>query len=278
MTDLHYWSKKVKLYDNMHLMGFSVAAKRTCFYIPEFKIMLDCGVPSDFNPNNIFITHGHADHSFQLPLLLSNVETKPNIFVIDSKKTDFYNLIHYSFVLNNNKIKSDIHKKYSLIPCSINEDITLNISNSQWKIKIFECFHSVPCIGFGFSQIRKKIKPEFVFFTQAQIIALKKEKINITYDSVKYLFCYLGDTSCEIIENPDILHYKYIIMECTFLDMNDLDKSISDKHIHFSQIEEFIRINKTNTFILYHFSAKYRNDYILDFFKEKNIDNIIPWT
>jgi putative mRNA 3-end processing factor len=59
-----YWNKKLVLDKiKLTLTGYSRAAYRTGFYIPELGIMLDAG-PQNFNkPSHIFITHAHADHA-----------------------------------------------------------------------------------------------------------------------------------------------------------------------------------------------------------------------
>ncbi len=44
------------------LMGFSVAALRTNFFVRELNVMFDAGLSSNYSPTNIFLTHCHSDH------------------------------------------------------------------------------------------------------------------------------------------------------------------------------------------------------------------------
>ena len=80
MSDL--WKKVLPIKipnTQLTLMGYSVAARNTAFYIPEMKIMLDCGIENEYIPDHIFITHCHADHSKNIPLnivQLSNIKSK----------------------------------------------------------------------------------------------------------------------------------------------------------------------------------------------------------
>jgi ribonuclease BN (tRNA processing enzyme) len=52
------------------LKGFSIAACRTSFYIPELKMMFDAALAANFAPENILITHCHSDHTANIPFLL----------------------------------------------------------------------------------------------------------------------------------------------------------------------------------------------------------------
>jgi ribonuclease BN (tRNA processing enzyme) len=48
--------------NKLTLIGSSVAGNATSFYIKERNILLDCGIPSDYKPKVIIITHMHYDH------------------------------------------------------------------------------------------------------------------------------------------------------------------------------------------------------------------------
>src|SRR5437870_4219086 len=52
------------------LKGWSIAALRTNFYIPELGIMFDAGLSGGMSPNHIFITHQHCDHCCNIPFHL----------------------------------------------------------------------------------------------------------------------------------------------------------------------------------------------------------------
>ena len=48
-------------------------------YIPELKMMLDCGIVTTWCPDFIFITHGHMDHSGQIHKTLIEESCEPLI-------------------------------------------------------------------------------------------------------------------------------------------------------------------------------------------------------
>ena len=59
---------------------------------PALSIMFDAGLRTHQTPNNIFITHTHCDHFFDLPIILTGVNKLVNIYTpIDIKNTDLDN-------------------------------------------------------------------------------------------------------------------------------------------------------------------------------------------
>jgi ribonuclease Z len=147
----------------------------------------------------------------------------------------------------------------------------------KWKVDCIRCIHTVPCIGFGFTEIRNKLKQEFVSLERKEIIELKKNSIAITEEIEYPLFCYLGDTNDLILKNKLLNKYKFIMIECTFLDPIHIEEAIADRHLHWSQLENYIIDHKETTFVIYHFSMRYTTEYIKNFFETKNIANVIPW-
>lgn len=45
------------------------------------------------------------------------------------------------------------------------------------KIAVFDCNHTVPCVGYGLSELRQKLKPEYGNLSGSEIGTLKKKGI-----------------------------------------------------------------------------------------------------
>ena len=67
-----------------------------------------------------------------------------------------------------------------------------------------------------------------------------------------------------------------IVIECTFLLPDHKQQAEQSDHTHWLHLEEIVKSNPDVTFVLIHFSLRYKNDEILKFFNDKP-KNVIPW-
>ena len=264
--------------------GYSWAACATGFIIPELDILLDCGVPNKYFPQFVFVTHGHLDHVYQLPLCNidaaksgTKIVKKPVYYVPAEIKNYVYNFIHSTYVMSKYNPGHRMHNKYELIPVHYNDNIMIEIKKQQWMIKVFKCDHGVPCIGYGFTQIRHKLKEEYQSLPGKDIQQLRKDGITITEPKEYPIFCFLGDTTTIVLENNDIFRYPTILIECTYLYDDDIDNATKNKHVHWLLLEPYVKSHPENTFILYHFSKRYTVQDIRSFFANILYQNIVLW-
>jgi len=123
---------------------------------------------------------------------------------------------------------------------------------------------------------RNKLKEEYKAIPGKEIAKLRNEGVEIQEEVKIPLFLFLGDTKIDVFENQDILKYPIIIVECTFIDPNHVDLATNSFHIHWIHLEPYIIDHPEITFILIHFSLRYRNSELVEFFKDKP-SNVIPW-
>lgn len=100
-------------------------------------------------------------------------------------------------------------------------------------------------------------------------------------DQVKIpLFAYMCDTDIRGIEQnaEKLKECPVIIVECTYLYESHLILAKKNHHMHWNQLKLFILDNPKITFILIHFSLRYKDIQIMNFFKFHQITgNIILW-
>ena len=227
---------------------------------------MDAGFQTFNKVTDIFITHSHADHIASLPLIiLENISNKVNtkIYCPKHSKPLLENMIN-SFLICNYNNYSVPKKYYQVIGLDSKYILDLKLNSHDIKLKLFDCDHTVPTIAYGFILSKKKLKEEYIGLDTKDIVLLKRDGVEITQkvESRELVFC--GDTSINIFtNNPEILTFKNIIIECTFFDEEDLDNAISRRHMHWLQLKPIIEENKNISFYLIHFSAKHhRNDNI----------------
>lgn len=275
------------------LMGYSVSGFNTSFCIPELGLFLDAGVPHRWNILYQFITHGHADHYKCLRDGLFNInpKIKPTIVVPIVIKDKIKEDIYSGFALSKNNSNTNINNKYTMIGVKPNESIIMQIKNMKWKVEIFKCNHTVPTVGFGFIELRHKLKEEYKNLSQDELNSLRNTKIKLTEEKEYPLFCFLGDTDHKVFYDQRLEKYTTIIVECTFFE-KDEDRVLKKKnntqsemefdankkkHMYWNNLKPIIQSRNTTLFILTHFSARYTQKQIHDFFNSQNLSNIHIW-
>lgn len=270
------------------IRGYSKSAYRTGFYIKELDMMLDAGPQNFKRPQNIFITHSHMDHMFCLPgtLIAQKNEhdiTPPvvNIYVPEKAEKHIYRYINNFFAVNSlisPRPQSETDSFYRVSGKKIGDILRLNANNTDLEVEIFKCDHSVPTISYGFSVIKTKLKEEYLGLSGKDIVELKKSGIEILKEVTEKKLAYVCDTSINVFKmNLNIIDYPVIFIECTFLYPDEIQLAKDKKHIHWDQLKPIVLSNSKTTFVLFHFSQRYKDLEIAEFFEKQNINNIYWW-
>ena len=265
-----------------NISGYSRAAYRTGFYIQELDLMLDAGPQCFSNPSHIMITHTHGDHIANLPFTLIGPENGNHMFHIYAPKESEKHLRKYINSLFETNLSIDItgtpDQWYKFYPMVSETSFETNLNNHPYKIEIFNCDHPVPTVSYGISTIKKKLKKEYIGTPGKEIAKLRKSGIEITNKVITPTLAYVCDTSYKALEtNPTLFDYKIIIIECTFLYPEHLDKAKNTQHIHWDELKPHIESHPEITFMLIHFSLQYKDAEIYEFFKDINLPNIKVW-
>ena len=271
--------------------GYSLAALRTNFYIKELGLMLDSGLSSpNMTITHLLITHCHSDHVANLPYHIYSYKEpdKIQIYVPKGIEKHIKAYIESAYLLSSHTFPEEegikredlyLYNFFDLITVEPGNIIPITIKKKQYGLEIFKCFHQVPCVGYGVYEIRQKLKEEYKNLKGKEIGELKSKGVEITYNYYDKFICYLGDTSAQIFgEGWDkIAEYRNIVIECTFIKEDDLEQADKTNHIHWKSIEPIIDKYKDNTFILIHFSQRYDNSELVEFFENQKKGNVIPW-
>jgi ribonuclease Z len=268
------------------LKGFSIAALRTNFYIPELKVMLDGGLSANVSPDNILVTHCHSDHVANLPYhLYSAIDKKITIFAPAENYQRINRYIQAAFAMTGNTDENDeefnknLNSWYEMIPAYKGRTEIIVSGNRTMGLEIIPCDHGVPSIGFGLIEKRLKLKAEYAQLPGKELGNLKKSGVEINYEVEMPFFLYLGDTSEKVLLDENILKYRTIMIECTFLLEEESEQATMTKHMHWKHLYPFIQAHSEIFFVIYHFSQRYKAEEIKAFFEPflKEMSNFHPW-
>jgi ribonuclease Z len=272
------------------ITGFSRAAYRTGFYIPELDILLDAG-PQCFNhPSSIFITHTHGDHIANLPFTFIGDENGDHfIHLYAPLEAEQYLRKYISCLFEVNSLKSEdelsCREWYEYHGYNTPTTFRTILNKSNFEVDVVICDHSIPTISYCFSLVKQKLKPEFNGKTPREIGQLRKSGAVVTQEVICPSFAFICDTSIEILVTfPRIVTFPIVIIECTFLYPEERENARETKHIHWEDLRPYVVANPNTIFVLIHFSLRYKEEEIIQFFRsqreehpEESYDNLKVW-
>jgi ribonuclease Z len=274
--------------------GYSRSAYRTGFFVSGLNIMLDAGPQCFKKPEHIFITHSHADHIANLPFTLIGEESgthKYNIYAPQEAQDKLKKYIKSMFEANALSSDIPVEEWYNFIPLvskyneenNVTQTLDVVSNKNKLSVEIVKCDHGIPTVSYGFGLKKHKLNPKYKGLKGKEIGQLRKDGVDdITVDVLDKIFAFVCDTSIKVFDmNPFILDYSTIFIECTFLKEGEEDTATSKKHIHWKQLKPYVLDNKDTTFVLFHFSLKYKDEEIKEImeeeFKTEGINNVDLW-
>ena len=272
MDFINSWQKTLS-FDEYQLVGYSRGSFKTGLMIAPLKIFLDAGVCSQYEPNMILITHGHSDHIGELYNILIGNSRKMKVPIFTTPNLTRLVSYHLNSHISLNRGFPDKYTRCEIIGLS-----SIHRTIVQGKLIELEPFlmdHQVDTIGFGISEVRNKLKPEYIDKEQSELIEIKKT-MKITEEKVIPLFLFCGDTGCSVLNKLPFNKYPTIIIEATFLHSDHTQEAIDRKHLHIFDLEKYFKENTTTLFILIHFSNRYTIDELKVYQKiyEHKYDNV----
>lgn len=351
-----------KPFQQHKLIGRSRAAWHTSFLVPSLNAVLDAGVLiDDSRPQNVFITHGHSDHSLAILAYCRRI-TPPDVYVPAEAAMHLDNYIMSSKSLNLGiSVKSyhDFDKEgnrhsfpntvggrlipwgeqfdlsrphtpspdrrskasspvppvdtpikresddlddgfedpaglilptHHIIPVSASSPTTFPLkTHPTISVSILPRSHTVPSVGFLFTQTSNRLKAEYRSLPGAELKNLRQQGVDITYQHRTPIFAFLGDGDhTSLLDDPEwlagnedkgISGCPVVITECSFLYESHRAQAVKTKHTIWKDLEPIVRRHRSTIWVLMHFSKRYEDEEIVGFFEEleESPENIVVW-
>jgi ribonuclease Z len=272
------------------ICGYSRAAYRTGFYISGLDLLLDAGPQHFGRPSTIMITHTHADHIANLPFTLIGYDELNANYAVQicgplEAREYLQNYIDTLFTTNAMvpaSTREELNKYYEYNGFQAGELKELMMKKERIVVQVFGCDHQIPTISYGFTQVKCKLKSEYIGMLGKDIANLRKNNVNVSENVYCKRFAYICDTTIRVFEmNPSLLDYPVIFIECTFIKDEDEHMAAGKHHIHWNSLEPFVVQNPKVTFMLFHFSQRYKDKEIAEYFDgviaKKQLTNLHYW-
>ncbi|KAF0983672.1 hypothetical protein FDP41_007587 [Naegleria fowleri] len=274
----------------LSLIGHSRSAEATYFQIPQLSTNIDMGFIDkkymNQHPNTFLITHTHADHSYYLsacqPAFI-NRKVPNRVFVPKENVKFVENFLHACQELNAGKElpreSVQERKPVQVIGVSPGDVIEKIGGKENFVARVVRCDHSIVCNGYAIYEKKKKLKKEFSHLKGAEIGKMRKELgEDAVCDTIfEPRIAIMGDTTYRVFEmNPELLEFPAIVVECTFLEEGQEEQALGAYHMHWNHLKPIVEKYSNIHFILTHFSLRYTDEFILDFFAKQNVKNVTP--
>jgi ribonuclease Z len=239
---------------SIHLIGYSVAGEESVVQVPELDVCFDIGRAPAFalTSNIICISHGHMDHVAGIAYYLSQRHfqgMKPGTVLIPAGIARFADEVLRGW-RNIERQKTP----YTLIPMEPGQTHEVR---RDFVIRAFETHHAGDSLGYALVSVREKLKPEYLGTPGPELVAMKKQGIEIQYRLEVPLVAYLGDTAAgPVFQNPDVVNAEVLLTECTFYEKDHLTRAKQGRHLHVSQFAQILPTLKNRHVIVLHVSRR----------------------
>ncbi|KAK2057065.1 hypothetical protein LY76DRAFT_117939 [Colletotrichum caudatum] len=296
-----------KPYHQYVLTGKSRAAWHTSFVIPQLNLLLDAGlVVNNLRPKHIFITHGHADHCLLIPAFTKR-EDPPDVFCPVEMKKALEDFILAKTLLNRGGLYTSDDAESLGLPLDgegvddegrtegerafLGTQKTTAVRHGDvvplrrlkgMNATVVRCDHNVPSVGYVFTTTTHKLRPEYAALPGPELKGLRLSGVELTAPVTTPVFAFLGDTTAATLAaEPEWLRrgIPVVITECSFLYDEHDAQAEKTKHTKWKDLDKVVRKWPKTTFILTHFSMRYSNKDVVEFFKglEDAPTNIVVW-
>ena len=164
------------------LQGYSKAGERTGFLLHPIKVLLDAGMNTSIVPTAAVITHSHCDHTLNLPTIFTERQNKVKgqeellgrpVYLPEACVKPIQRLMEGVIMLSDNDTinyrqeidftkPEEIHKRQGYLPIVVKPNQIIDIPGlKNIKMEILQAYHNTESLGYGFSSIKNKLKPEF---------------------------------------------------------------------------------------------------------------------
>jgi ribonuclease Z len=240
----------------LSIEGVSIAGHESFYKVHSLRALLDIGrAPEDvLGFATVCITHGHLDHAAGLAHFASRrllgALPPPKVLVPAPARGDFAAWLAASERLE------QVPYGIELTGIAAGDRVPLR---NDLELHVLPGRHRVAAVGYLFVEIRRKLKEEFAGRTGEEIAALRARGVEVLRREEIPLLAYPGDCGVEIFEAaPEILDARVLLLECSFLDPEDIERARTYQHIHLTDVIERAEEFRNEAVVLTHFSMRYR--------------------
>ncbi len=254
---------------DLRIEGWSRAGDATWFRVhpPGLAFDVGRGALQLAGAADVFLSHGHLDHALGLPYVLSqrslHHSAHTRVFCPSEIVEPLAELIAAAERLENAAYR------YDLVPLRPGDRVEVG---RDLAIEAFATDHVVPSLGFHLLRSKRRLAARFAGLSGPEIAELRQrgEETSETIEEVWLSYC--GDTGPAVFDmEPRLFDSRVLMLECTFLGEEKIDKGALYKHMNLNDIARRAGELRNQALVLHHLSRRYK---VLDLRAE--VDQLLP--
>jgi ribonuclease Z len=126
------------------------------------------------------------------------------------------------------------------------------------EVEAFEADHRVPTLAFVASEIRNRLRPDLAGHSSEEIREAAARGESVAGKVAIPLVAYSGDTGEGIFSRAPHSFFtaKVLLLECSFVEERDRERSKEWKHLHLDEIAERADLFENEVLVLTHLTLR----------------------
>lgn len=244
-------------FPQFQLQGISLAGIETVVCLPQLDIVFDSGRCPEFAVpiNTLALTHWHLDHAGGVAIYLGlrrlNSLKPARIIVPESKLEASRRFLEVLTATSETSINYELTSVRERLPYS-----------KRYWIREITNFHTAPSTAYLVEEKRTKLKQEYLGKSNTELVAIKKQGIEIEHQWFHPLVAFSGDTMGEFL-TTEARFAQYLIAECSFFgDGAEIPQVRKYGHSHIRDWAQHADQIQSEFVIMIHTSQRYSRDEI----------------
>jgi len=236
------------------LAGYSVAGEEAVIVVPELDCVFDIGrCPREaLTVNHVLMSHGHMDHIAGLPYYFAQRDFQGIADGVALVPADLVEPLE-QLMAAWGRVEGHV-PPHKFVPMDAGQDYEVR---RGLIARAFQTRHTGLSLGFSVIDVRHKLRPEHAGLSSTQIVALKREGVQITNRMEYPLVAYLGDTGkANYSHLPHVAGAQVLLLECTFFDADHVRRARAGKHLHVSDLPEVLEGMNNEHIIIVHVTRR----------------------